>query len=101
MNDRDCFTCRLCGQTKGLVHHHIRYGGDEAGMGGRRFHHVDNVITLGDYFEHDCHRVVHGNKGLWVPLLVAATRVPGVTALQIRRWVLTGADPASFGLGQG
>ena len=70
-------------------------------MGGRRFHHVDNIITLGDYYEHQCHRIVHRNKRLWVPLLVATMATPGVTALQIRRWLAKGADPTEFGLERG
>lgn len=88
VDERDQGTCRVCGQYAGerRALHHIVYGGDAAGMGGRRLHHPDNLITVGWLFEHDCHSIVHSNKRLWVPLLQRAVKTPGVTALQLHRW---------------
>lgn len=83
---RDGRACRRCGQTTNLVLHHIHYGGDAVGMGGRRLHRVDNIVTLGGGYGHDCHAVVHSDKGLWVPLLDRVVATPGTTALQLKRW---------------
>lgn len=85
--ERDGGACRRCGQTSGLVLHHVHYGGDTQGMGGRRLHRLDNIVTLGGAYSHDCHQVVHSDKGLWVPLLDQVIATPGVTALQLRRWM--------------
>lgn len=91
--------CRLCGQSKFPVAHHIRYGGDDTGMGGRRLHVVENIILLGQGFEHLCHNRVHGNKNLWQPYLLALVDLPpNVTGLMLRRWINAGADPTEFGL---
>lgn len=88
VDERDQGFCRVCGQFAGerRALHHIVYGGDAAGMGGRRLHSPDNLITVGWLFEHDCHSVVHSNKRLWVPLLQKAVATPGTTALQLMRW---------------
>lgn len=86
VRERDGDVCRLCGQTSNLILHHVHYGGDEVGMGGRRFHHVDNIVTLGGAYQHRCHDTVHSRKGLWVPVLEAVIAQPGVTGLQIKRW---------------
>lgn len=86
--DRDYERCRLCGRTDGvMVIHHIMYGGDVVGMGGRRYHHPDNLVTLGGYIGHDCHSVAHSNKKLWQPLLLQVVQEPPViTAAMLRRW---------------
>jgi hypothetical protein len=84
--ERDGGVCRLCGRTN-VIAHHIRYGGDEIGMGGRRFHSVDNIVSLGQYYEHQCHEEVHSAKGLWTPLLIRVVEMPGVTALALYRWI--------------
>lgn len=86
VDDRDRGYCRRCGQFLGdrRIHHHIHYGGDFRGMGGRRLHEVDNLVTLCN----ECHRAVHDRKHEWLPLLEEVIRRPGVTALQLRRWKL-------------
>lgn len=83
--ERDGYACRVCGQTSELVLHHVHYG-NVAGAGGRRLHRLDNIVTLGGGFSHDCHQVVHQDKGLWVPLLDRVIAESGVTALQLKRW---------------
>lgn len=86
---RDGLHCRVCGRFLGerRALHHIKYGGDERGVGGRRKHVVAEIVTVcwqpGDG---DCHELVHGNKALWQPLLLAVVQRPGLTALQLRRW---------------
>ena len=98
--ERDGGLCRLCGR-RDVICHHIRYGGDEVGMGGRRFHSVENIVSLGQYYEHQCHERVHGNKALWTPLLIAVVDQPGVSAFQVYRWVLRGALTVDLGLDLG
>ena len=88
VDERDQGYCRVCGQYAGerRAIHHIEYGGDKQGMGGRRRHAIDNLVTVGWLFEHDCHSVVHSNKRLWVPVLQAVVEHTGVTGLQVIRW---------------
>lgn len=85
---RDEGFCRFCGQFAGerRALHHVNFGGDRTGMGGRRHHHPDNVITVGWLFEHDCHSIIHGNKGLFLPLTQDIIHCPGMTVLQLMRW---------------
>lgn len=90
VDDRDHFMCRLCGRFLGAERravHHINYGGDTVGMGGRRLHDPAEMITLG-WLPGDCqcHQRAHANKRLWQPLLLQVVKTPGVTALQLRRW---------------
>lgn len=86
---RDAQTCRVCGKYLGdrRALHHIIYGGDERGMGGRRVHDPAEIVTVcwlpGDG---DCHQLVHGSKKTWQPLLLEVARRSGITALQLRRW---------------
>lgn len=86
---RDLMTCRVCGKWLGdrRALHHVIYGGDERGMGGRRVHNVDEIVTVcwlpGDG---DCHSLVHSAKRVWQPLLLEAAKRRGVTAFQIKRW---------------
>jgi 5-methylcytosine-specific restriction endonuclease McrA len=92
---RDGYSCRVCGKWLGHERravHHIEYGGDLTGMGGRRIHDPDTMITVG-WLPGDCqcHQLVHGNKRLWQPVLLAVVNKPGVTALQLRRWALSDA----------
>lgn len=89
VDDRDKFFCRVCGQYLGperRAHHHIVYGGDDIGMGGRRVHDPDQIITVGWLPSEDCHSLVHGHKGLWQPILLAVVNRKGVTAFQYKRW---------------
>lgn len=91
---RDQGHCRVCGKYLGdrRAHHHVVYGGDDRGMGGRRVHDVDEIVTVcwqpGDPLPgaRPCHELVHGNKRLWQPLLLEVARRPGVTAIQLLRW---------------
>jgi hypothetical protein len=86
---RDAGFCRVCGQFQGerRAIHHVIYGGDARGMGGRRVHNVEEMVTVcwvpGTL---DCHSRVHSNKGLYQPLLLEVVTKPGVTVLQLLRW---------------
>lgn len=88
VDERDGGFCRVCGSYQGdrRAHHHIIYGGDDRGMGGRRQHRVDEIVTIGWIGRDDCHSIIHSDKGLWQPLLLAVVHRPGVTALQLLRW---------------
>lgn len=90
VDERDGGFCRLCGKFLGQRRaiHHIFYGGDLQGMGGRRSHYLENLVSLcwlpGDM---GCHERAHSNKPYWQPLLAAViTRENKVTALQLARW---------------
>lgn len=91
---RDGTRCRVCGRWLGerRALHHIRYGGDITGMGGRRKHLVDEIATVcwlpGDPVpgSQPCHELVHSDKALWMPLLLAAIATPNLTARQLQRW---------------
>ncbi len=86
---RDNTTCRVCGKHLGdrRALHHIIYGGDERGMGGRRIHNPHEIVTVcwlpGDG---DCHQLVHSAKKVWQPLLLEVAQRSGITALQLKRW---------------
>lgn len=88
VDERDGYHCRVCGKYLGDARalHHIRFGGDRQGMGGRREHGLDNLITVCWMWGGNCHDLVHSQKGLWLPLLERTITVPGVTAMQLRRW---------------
>jgi hypothetical protein len=94
VDERDQLTCRVCGKWLGdrRALHHIVYGGDERGMGGRRVHNVEEIVTVcwlpGDPENglQPCHERVHSDKHMWQPLLLMAARRRGVTAIQLRRW---------------
>jgi hypothetical protein len=90
VDERDHRHCRVCGKYLGdeRALHHIRYGGSRQGMGGRREHDLTNLITVCWMWGGNCHDLVHSNKSLWLPLLERTVAVPGVTALQLRRWAL-------------
>lgn len=90
VDERDGGFCRLCGKFLGTRRaiHHIFYGGDAQGMGGRRDHRLENLVSLcwlpGDS---DCHQRAHSRKSYWQPLLAAVvTRNDHITALQLGRW---------------
>lgn len=91
--------CRLCGQAVHLICHHVMYGGDAQGMGGRRFHDAANIVLLGQGYEHQCHDRVHKVKGVWQPVMLALIELPRTyTGLQVMRYLRSGADPGDFGL---
>lgn len=89
--ERDQGICRFCGRfvgESGAVHH-VDFGGDLVGMGGRRHHALENLLTVGWLPGHDCHLgMLHARKLLWQPYARLAARRPGVTILQLRRWDL-------------
>lgn len=94
VDERDAGICRFCGRFVGEARalHHIRFGGDEVGMGGRRIHLVENLLTVGWMFDHDCHSILHSNKNLWLPFALEAAVTPGVTVLKLHRWSRVGFD---------
>lgn len=90
VDERDGGFCRMCGKFLGerRAIHHIFYGGDLQGMGGRRRHVLSNLVSLcwlpGDM---GCHERAHSNKRYWQPLLAAViTRNDKITAFQLARW---------------
>lgn len=97
VDERDGGFCRMCGKFLGgrRAIHHIFYGGDRQGMGGRREHYLENLVSLcylpGDM---DCHQRAHSNKHHWQPILAAIVQRPDhLTALQLSRW-LTRENPS-------
>ncbi len=88
VDERDGHYCRVCGKYLGdqRALHHILYGGDRQGLGGRRCHDLDNLITVCWMWGGNCHDLVHTNKRLWQPLLLKVISIPGVSAMQLRRW---------------
>lgn len=93
VDERDQLHCRVCGRHLGDARalHHILYGGSRQGMGGRREHSLDNLITVCWMYgptpgQPACHDLVHADKTLWQPLLIQAIANPGITARQLRRW---------------
>jgi hypothetical protein len=84
---RDAFHCRFCGRhEENRAIHHCQFGGDDVGMGGRRLHVLENLITVGWTPGHDCHSIIHSNKDLWLPLTLEVVKHPGTTVLQLKRW---------------
>lgn len=86
---RDRGWCRMCGKYVGnrRAIHHIEFGGDKVGMGGRRKHDLKKLISLcwqpGD---NDCHQRAHAEKDKWQRLLLQALKTPNrVTAFQLLR----------------
>jgi 5-methylcytosine-specific restriction endonuclease McrA len=87
---RDKGICRFCGKFLGFNRraiHHIRFGGDAQGMGGRRDHALDNLLTVcwlpGD---NDCHGILHKDKPRWMELALEVAIRSGITVLQLERW---------------
>lgn len=89
VDERDGFMCRFCGRGIGerRVIHHIHYGGDVVGTGGRRRHELNNLITLCGSWDGKCHLKVHADKKVWQPILAALVEagVQSMTALALRR----------------
>ena len=90
VDDRDGGFCRMCGKYLGgrRAIHHIFFGGDLQGMGGRRKHELDNLVSLCWLpYDNDCHQRAHSRKDYWQPLLHAAITSPiKSTAIQLARW---------------
>ncbi len=96
VDQRDNLHCRVCGRFVGdqRALHHIIYGGDDRGIGGRRVHNVDEIITVCWMWGRNCHELVHSDKKRWQPLLLATARRAGITAMQLERWVRHGRPHA-------
>ena len=88
VDERDQMTCRVCGKYLGdqRALHHIVYGGDARGIGGRRVHNVEEIITVCWLWPGNCHDRVHADKATWQPLLLAVATRQGLTAFQLKRW---------------
>lgn len=87
---RDGGFCRMCGRWLGERRsiHHINFGGDRQGIGGRRAHDVGGLVSLcwlpGD---NGCHDRAHSSKAYWAGLLLQVIASPTkVTAVQLARW---------------
>jgi 5-methylcytosine-specific restriction endonuclease McrA len=85
---RDGRHCRVCGRFLGSERalHHITYGGDDRGMGGRRVHDPDDIVTVCWMWRGNCHDRVHQQKKVFQPLLKQVIHRPGITVLQMLRW---------------
>lgn len=84
--ERDQGHCRFCGRyEENAAIHHVRFGGDVVGMGGRRQHYLENLLTVGWLYGHDCHSRLHDRKTYWMPYVLGALATPGATVLQLRR----------------
>lgn len=85
---RDGQYCRVCGRYLGDARalHHIEYGGTARGMGGRRIHTVEGIITVCWLWAGNCHERVHSDKHKWQPILREVLTRPGTTAFQLLRW---------------
>ena len=90
VDERDGQFCRMCGKYLGLRRaiHHINFGGDAQGMGGRRHHVLENVISLCWLpYDNDCHQRAHSRKAYWQKYLTLAITSPlKSTAVQLARW---------------
>lgn len=87
---RDNLTCRVCGRHLGIERralHHVIFGGDARGMGGRRRHDPAEIMTVcwlpGDG---GCHDKLHGRKSYYQPYALRVLRSRGTTVLQLIRW---------------
>jgi hypothetical protein len=80
VQERDGGLCRMCGSWgESLALHHILY----RSQGG--LHVPENLVSVHWMYAPRCHEVVHGNKGIWQPILLRVALTPGVTALALRR----------------
>lgn len=86
--ERDRGYCRVCGRFVGPqgALHHIMFGGTDRGIGGRRIHNPDEIITICWMWAGNCHDRVHRDKLRWQPLLLEVLTRPGLTAMQLLRW---------------
>lgn len=87
-DDRDRQCCRVCGRWlgEGRALHHIIFGGDARGTGGRRVHNPEEIVTVCWMWGGNCHDMVHHQKRVWQDLLLEVVRRRGVTAMQLKRW---------------
>lgn len=99
---RDGRTCRVCGKHLGdeRALHHVLFGGTAVGMGGRRRHAVDEIITVCWFWPGNCHDLVHANKPKYQALLLELAQGlhAGTTAQQLLRWRAKGSGGQPFTL---
>lgn len=78
----------MCGKFLGdeRAIHHIIFGGDARGMGGRRIHNLEEMITLCWMWGGNCHDRAHREKKKWQEILLYCATRRGVTAFQVARW---------------
>jgi 5-methylcytosine-specific restriction endonuclease McrA len=92
---RDGGFCRVCGKYLGerRAIHHIRFGGDAQGMGGKRNHAVDNLLSVcwlpGD---NGCHQLLHSNKARWMDVALWTAVHDGMSVFQAARWQQAGHE---------
>ncbi len=80
--ERDASTCRFCGgHVSQPALHHVRYKSE----GGTNT--ADNLITVHWMYTPRCHERLHANKRLWQPLALQVLNEPGVSILQLQRWI--------------
>lgn len=99
---RDALTCRVCGKHLGerAGIHHVIFGGDDRGMGGRRQHRLAEMVTIcwlpGDPGRGvlPCHARVHAEKRLWQPLLLEVAQTTGLTAMALARTASARSAPS-------
>lgn len=98
VDERDGRHCRVCGKYLGdqRALHHIMFGGDVIGMGGRRRHDPAEIVTVCWMWGGNCHDRVHADKHRYqgVLLEIARGEHPGRTALQLLRWSQRGGAGA-------
>ncbi len=89
-DERDQRHCRVCGRYLGdqRALHHIWFGGDRQGLGGRRDHALNNLVTICWMWAGNCHDMVHREKHRWQPYLALVVDTPGLSAMQLMRWDL-------------
>ncbi len=83
IDERDKGHCRVCGKFlgQGRAIHHILYGG----VGRRRVHIPEEMVTVCWMWPGNCHDRLHADKATWVPFLLAVVQHPGLTAMALRR----------------
>lgn len=65
--DRCNGRCAICGTTKNLSYHHIKYRSERPDL----IDEPDNGIMLCDEFANNCHKgKAHKNKKYWQPILL-------------------------------
>jgi hypothetical protein len=88
VDERDKQHCRVCGKYLGEERalHHVEFGGSARGMGGRRVHKVDEIVTVCWMWAGNCHDLVHGRKAHYQPALREVVKHSGITVMQLLRW---------------
>ena len=88
IDERDKGFCRFCGTYLGELrsHHHCEFGGIYSGMGGKRIHDPDKMISVcNGLYGNQCHEKIHGNKALYLPYTLEVVKHPGKTIIQLMK----------------